>query len=426
MHTLAPARRSATAVAALVLGALVAALAPLAPVQALEAVAGHVVVTVTDARTEAPLPGAEVALHPADWDGVAAPLATVTSDADGAADLDGTVLDPAVPYTIRVSAPGYEPRRATLGFDPAAGRAVAVALPQQRGTVTGVVLAAESGEPLRHALVCLDDATTDTVDPWGCRLSNAEGGFSIPVLAGSYLLRVTAWERAAHVAAAPVAVGQGETVDAGQVGLDLLPELVPTTPAVLSTTTPTVGAAVTVTLPTFAEAGVLTTAAWLVGARRKPVGLGTTFVPRKQYAGKALSVVVVSVLRDRRVRTEEILVGVVAAPPAPPRPAKPANAAKPVKPAKPVRPAPAPVVHGPVRAGKAKVGRVARVKAPVVAAGATVTYQWLANGRPVKRTAKPTYKVKARQRSKAIAVRVTVAKPGHAAYVKVVRLGRAR
>lgn len=436
MHSLVPTprRRPAQAVAALLLGALVALVAPLAPAHALEPVAGHIVVTVTDERTDALLPGAEVALYPAAWDRVSAPVATATTDGEGAADLDGTLLDPAGPYTIRVTATGYDSRWAadardlagatTYTFDPALGQAVAVELPQLKGAVTGTVVAAETGSLIHGAVVCLDDATTEAVDPGACRWTNGEGAFTVPVPAGSYLVRVTAWDRTPFVASAPLTVGLGETVVAGEVALELLPELVPTAPAAVSTATPTVGSAVTVTLPTFAEAGVTTAVAWFVGDRHKPVAVGTTFVPKKQYAGKALSAVLVSAVSGYRVRTEEVAVGVVVAPVVPAgKPGK--HAPAPVAPA-PVAPAPAPVVQGPAPAATAKVGKVAKVKAPVVEAGATVTYQWLANGKPVRQTAKPTYKVGPKLRSKAIAVRVVVTKPGHAPYVKVVRLGKAR
>lgn len=455
MHLAVPARRRRTPAAVALVSALVIALAPLAPAAAVEATVefdprpGHIVVTVTDERTDAPLPDAEVALHPVDWDGLAAPLATVATDPDGRADLDGTLDAPAGPYAIRVSAAGHETRWAAdapdlalataYAFDATAGQAVAVALPPLKGAVTGAVVAAETGEPLHWAEVCAAAAGEDGTlpDVWSCRWSNAEGAFTLPVHAGTYVVRVRAAERAAHLLAAPVVVEAGQTVDTGEIPLELLPELVPTAPATVSTATPVVGSPVTVTLPTFADPSVHTTVAWFAGERRKPVDATVSFVPARQYAGAVLRVALVSTLPGHRTRTQEILVGTVTGPRGPVtkpvkpvKPEKPAKPAKPAKPGKPEKPGKprhaAPVVQAPAPVAAARIGSVAKVSAPVVAAGSTVSYQWLADGKPVKRTTRPAYRIGPRLRGQAVAVRVTVTKPGHASYVKVLPLGRAR
>ncbi|MFT4288961.1 prenyltransferase/squalene oxidase repeat-containing protein [Nocardioides sp.] len=81
------------------------------------------------------------------------------------------------------------------------------------------------------------------------------------------------------------------------------------------------------------------------------------------------------------------------------------------------------LAKAPVVKGKAKVGKVLKVMVSIPQ-GATVTYQWLAGGKPIKpakKSAKRTLKLTEKLRGKRIAVRVTVALTGYSPYVTVVK-----
>jgi hypothetical protein len=66
--------------------------------------------------------------------------------------------------------------------------------------------------------------------------------------------------------------------------------------------------------------------------------------------------------------------------------------------------------------GVAKVGRTLRVK--VAASSASVSYQWYVGGKKVAKATKATYKVKAADRGKRIAVKATARKAGFTAVTK--------
>ncbi|WGY01034.1 hypothetical protein QI633_21145 [Nocardioides sp. QY071] len=63
--------------------------------------------------------------------------------------------------------------------------------------------------------------------------------------------------------------------------------------------------------------------------------------------------------------------------------------------------------------GKAKVGKVLKAKAGAWSPAPTaVSYQWLRNGKPIKKAKKASYRVTRKDRGKRISVRLTISRPG--------------
>lgn len=112
--------------------------------------------------------------------------------------------------------------------------------------------------------------------------------------------------------------------------------------------------------------------------------------------------------------------------PAPPTPAPPAQPAPPPAAAPPTA-APKPAVKKPklsvkkkpkIATGKVRVGTKLRAKVPTFRQkGVKLRFQWLANGKKIKKATKRTFTITARQKGKRIAVRVTATKKGFRATV---------
>ena len=62
--------------------------------------------------------------------------------------------------------------------------------------------------------------------------------------------------------------------------------------------------------------------------------------------------------------------------------------------------------------------------AVVAVPGATVSYQWYANGKKVKKATKPNLKVAPGLKRKKLSVQVTVSAPGYAPVTQVVQVGK--
>ncbi len=185
---------------------------------------------------------------------------------------------------------------------------------------------------------------------------------------------------------------------------------------------PTVGQPFAMTHPPVFDGPVDdVTYTWLVdtGEEWTFVGSGNTaYTPTAQYIGKSLYLQV-SADRGDDFFGQSFPAGVIAAAPAPP--AKPAQA----MPKGAVTKLPTTVTG--VKKGKVKAGTKLKVKPPkVTLAGATVSYQWTLNGKPVSGATKKKFKTTKKQKGKKVGVIVTVSKPGYVSVVKTVKAGKVK
>ena len=75
----------------------------------------------------------------------------------------------------------------------------------------------------------------------------------------------------------------------------------------------------------------------------------------------------------------------------------------------------------PKAAGKLKVGKKLTVSKGTWNVPVTVKYQWLANGKKIKKATKGAYKLTAKDKGKKISVKVTASAPGMASKVMTVK-----
>lgn len=189
-----------------------------------------------------------------------------------------------------------------------------------------------------------------------------------------------------------------------------------------STTTPTVGTPVSVTsLPSFVGSVDSVDYLWTIrtgGSLWEPQQFDAApYTPASRYAGKQLYL---RVTADRGGATYDrtFLVGTI-------RPAATLPAPKLAMPKGAVTKLPTTVAG--VKKGKVKAGTKLKVKPPkVTLPGATVSYQWTLNGKPVAGATKATFKTKKKHKGKKVGVIVTVSKPGYLPVVKTVKAGKVK
>jgi uncharacterized surface anchored protein len=149
--------------------------------------AGAAAGTVSDLLTGAPVAGAAVDLLAAQ----SLPVATTTSGPDGGYDFLDQLTGS---YLVRASAAGYGTSVLGAVVPPGAATIINLALTPEPASVTGLVLAAESGLPLDGATVRASHAGafvgTATTDPSGLYLLSglAEGTYVLTALTTDYQL----------------------------------------------------------------------------------------------------------------------------------------------------------------------------------------------------------------------------------------------
>ncbi len=198
------------------------------------------------------------------------------------------------------------------------------------------------------------------------------------------------------------------------------PELVLDQQPTWSPASPVAGTPVAITKePTF-EGGVVPDSVsytWVVvdPTSQTTVGNGGSYVPTADRVGRTLRVEVFANKNGYQTYSGSWTIGTIAAAPGggPAVVPPPAGTPTPIS-VPPTAPKAAP-----------KAGKKVKVSPPVVAVpGATVSYQWYANGKKVKKATKPNLKVAPGLKRKKLSVQVTVSAPGYAPVTQVVKVGK--
>lgn len=167
-----------------------------------------------------------------------------------------------------------------------------------------------------------------------------------------------------------------------------------------------VGATLTASAGTWAE-GTTMTFGWLRDGQAIPRARSSAYVLTQADLGRRISVEVTGHLTGHTAATARS---------AATAPVTAAPVVTPPTPEKPGPEVPATVAAGTVKVtGSAKVGRTLKASTSKVEKGATVTYQWLRNGREIAGATSRTYVATASDRGRSLSVRTLVARQGKVA-----------
>jgi len=179
--------------------------------------------------------------------------------------------------------------------------------------------------------------------------------------------------------------------------------------------TPAIGSAVTVVPGTWASTPDTRAYEWLRDGEGDVLSRDMTYTPSDADAGHTLVVVERVWFGSRQDETSSAPVATLGTPVAAPPVAAPPVAAPPATVAPDAGP-PTVNTRKPTVKGTAKVGKTLKVrsKGTWTPKPSAYTYQWLRNGKAIKKATSSSYKLTTKDRKKKITLRVTAQRPGSA------------